>query len=93
MHPQQETRGPSTSSSLYIQSQEAFYRDLPKLLKTHCRQWVAYHGDELIGFARSQTELYERCVRRGLQEDEFVVLFADQAALADHEEINFPLNP
>ena len=93
MHRQPKTGGCSTPSSVYAQSQEAFYRNLPKLLTTHCRQWVAYHGDELIGFARTQTELYERCVRGGLKEDEFVVLFADHAALADHEEIDLPLNP
>jgi hypothetical protein len=54
-------------------SQAAFRRDLPELMKTHYRQWVAYHGDERLGFGRSQTALYQECFRRGLQEDEFVV--------------------
>lgn len=26
------------------EAQEAFHRDLRELLKTHYRQWVAYHG-------------------------------------------------
>lgn len=30
-------------------SQSAFRRDLPALMKTHYRQWVAYHGDARIG--------------------------------------------
>jgi hypothetical protein len=77
---------------LWARSQEAFYRDLPGLLKTHCRQWVAYHGDECLGFARTQTELHERCLRQGLQDGEFIVLFADRAALTDHDEIDLPLD-
>jgi hypothetical protein len=51
----------------------AFRRDLPELMKTHYRKWVAYHGDERIGFGKSQTELYQQCFRRGLTEEEFVV--------------------
>jgi hypothetical protein len=54
-------------------SQAAFRRDLPELIKTHYYQWVAYHGDERIGFGRTETALYKECLRRGLKEDEFVV--------------------
>jgi hypothetical protein len=56
-------------------SQEAFRRNLPRLLENRklYRQWAAYHGDELIGFARSETDLYEKCFQRGLKEEEFVV--------------------
>ncbi len=36
---------------------DAFRRDLPELLRTHPGQWVAYHGDERIGFGRTETEL------------------------------------
>ena len=54
-------------------SQAAFRRDLPELLKKRPRQWVAYHADEQIGFARSPFELYEKCFRLGFQEEEFVV--------------------
>ncbi len=54
-------------------SQAAFRRDLPELLKTHYRQWIAYRGNERIGFGRTQFEMYEACYRRGLQDDEFVV--------------------
>jgi hypothetical protein len=80
-------------AQLCAQGQLAFYRRLPELLKKHDRQWVAFRGEELIGFAFTQTELYQRCVRRGLNEDEFVILFADEAALADLEEFELPLNP
>lgn len=57
-------------------SQEAYWRDLPGLLKrkSRTRRWVAYHGDECIGFAATSAELYQECMqRRGLREDEFYV--------------------
>ena len=54
-------------------SQAAFRRDLPELLKTHYRQWVAYHGEDRVRFGRTQFELYEECYRRGWHDDEFVV--------------------
>jgi hypothetical protein len=54
-------------------SQAAFRRDLPDLMKTHYRLWVAYHGDERIGFGRDKVDLYHECLRRGLNRHEFVV--------------------
>jgi hypothetical protein len=71
-------------------SEAAFYRHLPELLKDHCRKWVAYHGDECLGFARTQTELYKRCVRRGYKDDEFVVMWVDYSSLYDHDPIEPP---
>jgi CheY-like chemotaxis protein len=73
---------------IIVRSQKAFERDLDDLLKTHYRQWVAYHGDEQIGFGRSQTALIERCFRRGLREDQFVVR-SIEPLLAD-EDLVFP---
>ena len=73
-----------------VQSQIAFYRDLPELLKSHSRQWVAYLGDQRIGFGRTGTELYRECLRRGLNPEEFVVLFVDHSALSDHDPIDLP---
>jgi hypothetical protein len=58
---------------LVARSQAAFRRDLPELLKSHYRQWVAYHGENRVGFGRTQFELYDECYRRGLRDDEFVV--------------------
>jgi hypothetical protein len=91
--PHQEKQTAATGASVYERAQAAFYRDLPRLLKTHLGQWVAYHGDDFVGCGRTQTELYRRCIERGLRENEFVVLFADHAALADHEEIELPWPP
>jgi len=72
---------------------EAFYRNLPELLTKHPGKWAAYHGDDFVGVGRTETDLYQECLRQGLKDDEFVVLFADEAALWDHEEIELPLNP
>jgi hypothetical protein len=51
----------------------AYKRDLSKLLEQHPRQWVAYSGDRCLGFARQQIDLYERCLKLGLKDDEFMV--------------------
>jgi hypothetical protein len=54
-------------------SQEAFWSDLPQLLKQkHLRGlWVCYAGNERIGIARTQAALIQECIRRGLGDDEF----------------------
>jgi len=89
----QEKQTPLADVFVDERSVAAFYRNLPNLLKTHCGQWVAYHGDDCLGFGRSKTELFQQSLRRGLKEHEFVVLFASDAALADHEEIDLPWDP
>jgi hypothetical protein len=58
---------------LVHQAQQAFARDLAQLLKERPGQWVAYHGSQRIGFGCTQAELYGECLRRGINEDEFVV--------------------
>jgi hypothetical protein len=55
------------------QAMRAFWRDLPQLIKERYRQWVAYHGDQQIGFARSSYELYQECDRRGFDLDEVLI--------------------
>jgi hypothetical protein len=80
--PQPNTLAPSKQDALpdalapHIErAQKAFRRDLPELLKLkdRSRQWVAYAGDQRIAFGRSKTELYQECLRRGLQRGTFVV--------------------
>lgn len=53
---------------------QTYERDLPEMLKTHYRKWVAYHGDKRIGFGRTEMELYKRCFQMGLKETDFLVL-------------------
>jgi hypothetical protein len=66
---------------------DAFRRDLPHLLKTHPGKWVAYHGDERVGFGRTETELYQRCFARGLTRDDFIVGFTKPGAFEPDGEI------
>lgn len=69
------------------ESIDAFRRDLPELVKTHNGKWVAYHGNERIGFGRTQTELYEEGFRRGLTRNDFVVFGIEPNAWDPDEEI------
>ena len=66
---------------------DAFRRDLPELLRTHPGKWVAYHGDERVGFGKTETELYQRCFARGLTRDDFIVGFTEPGAFDPDEEI------
>ena len=72
-----------------LHSQEAYWRDLPELLnmKKRGRWWVAYHGDERVGFGRSQAELYQECFRRGFKGDEVYIGRVEPHAEAPWEEI------
>jgi hypothetical protein len=79
-----------TIHPLVVQGTEAFYRDLPELLKTHYWQWVAYSGDRRLGFGRTQTDLYQRCVRQGHKPGEFVVMSIDYGSLHDNDEMDPP---
>jgi hypothetical protein len=36
-------------------------------------QWVAYHGDQLVGFAKTARELYQECERRGYRGRDYIV--------------------
>jgi len=54
-------------------AQAAFDAALPQLLKEHSGEWVAYHGQHQVGFARTKTKLYRRCFALSLRRGEFVV--------------------
>ena len=60
---------------MMLRSQQAFWRDLPELLKMKSKKlwWVAYHGDERIGFSKDDAEIYQRCLQRGLRRGDFYV--------------------
>jgi len=62
-----------TISGAIQTSQEAFQRDLPKLLTTHPMQWVAYCGIKRIGIGPSKSDLYRHCLDQGHKRGEFVV--------------------
>jgi hypothetical protein len=70
---------------LYVRSQEAFYRNLGELMKTHEEEWVAYHGDEYVIAAKTKDEAWEHCLQRGLKLGEFAVLFVHNYSREDHD--------
>jgi hypothetical protein len=60
---------------LMLRSQQAFWKDLPELLKTKRNRgkWVAYHGEERGALGRTDVDVYQECFRRGLERGEFYV--------------------
>jgi hypothetical protein len=60
-------------ANLGQQALHAFKRDLPRLWAERPGQWVAYRGDQLLGYAAHKHELYHQCFARGLSRDEFVI--------------------
>jgi hypothetical protein len=74
---------------MIARSEEAFYRDLPVLLRAHEGEWVAYHGEERLGFGGTQAELYRRCHSVGLRSDEFIVHQVGRWAESDECEASY----
>jgi len=68
-------------------SQEAFWRDLPELLKQRKLrgQWVCYHGDERVGISKDDAELFQRCWKRGLKDREFDVFLIEELEMPPWE--------
>jgi hypothetical protein len=55
---------------LIQRSHQTFMRELPELLKRHRGQWVAYHGDQRLGFAHNSTKLIRQWHARGVPQGE-----------------------
>lgn len=68
-------------------SQETFWRDLPELLKQRRLrgQCACYSGNERIGIARSDDELIEQCIKRGIPEDQFFIGYIEERAVPPWE--------
>ena len=60
---------------MVLRSKQAFWRDLPGLLKNRRNRgkWAAYHGEERVAITRSDVDAYQECFRRGLKHEEFYV--------------------
>ncbi len=71
-----------------LRSMQAFWRDLPELLKTRRNRskWVAYHGDERVGIAADDTTLIRELVRRKISEFECYVATIRPRSFAPWEE-------
>ncbi len=70
----EEEPNPKIGSRM-LESMQAFWRELPKLLKQRSkrRQWIAYHAAERVCFGRNDLDVYQECFRRGLQRGQFYV--------------------
>jgi hypothetical protein len=64
--PPEESASATAPGTLH--SMQAFWRDLPELLKRRRNhgKWVAYHGDQLLGIATDDAPLIREVLRRGL---------------------------
>jgi hypothetical protein len=76
---------PFSVPPLIEQAQETFHRFLPQLLQERPGQWVAYQGDQLLGFAQTDTELYQKCLKQGCKRGEFLIRSIEPEA----DEISF----
>jgi hypothetical protein len=64
---------PPDLDALGRQALLTFWRDLPQLLQERPGQWVAYRGERQLGFGRTRTELWQECLRQGLDPEEFMI--------------------
>jgi hypothetical protein len=46
--------------------QETFRKSIADLLKSHRGKWVAFLGEEVVCFAKTETDAYRQCIARGL---------------------------
>jgi hypothetical protein len=55
-----------------LRSQQAFWRDLPELLKNKRNhgKWACYHRDERVGIGTHE-QLIRACIQRGIPDDAF----------------------
>ena len=66
-----------------LRSQQAFWRDLPELLKNKKDRgrWVCYRGDVRIGVAESDEPLIRECIRRNIPDDEYGLFTIEPRAI------------
>src|SRR4051812_35708916 len=55
----------------------------PELLKKHQRKWVACDGNGVLFVGRSWDAVYNRCLKRGLKPEEFVLEYVLPGGLHD----------
>jgi hypothetical protein len=72
-------------------SQEALRCALRQLLcdKRLRGKFIAYAGDERIGIAENDADLIRLCLRRGLQDDQYVIGIIEPAATRESPEVEY----
>jgi hypothetical protein len=86
--------GPATAVEIpegIRRSQEAFFSDLPELLKDRKLRgrWIAYRSGERVKVGRAETDVIRECNRRGLRGDEYDV-FVIEPQSPEPEEVDYP---
>ena len=73
--PRPHERAVSEIPPQILRSQQAFWHDLPELLKNKRNRgkWAAYYGQERVALTRSDLDAYQECFRRGLKHGDFYV--------------------
>jgi hypothetical protein len=61
------------ASELGKQAVQTFRRDLSRLLEERPGEWVAYHGTQRIGIAKTDQELYRKCATLGIPDADYIV--------------------
>jgi hypothetical protein len=54
-------------------SWETYQRELPTLLEERPGEWVAYRGDQRLGFGTTKTKLYQHWFSQGMTIDELFI--------------------
>src|SRR5262249_23133210 len=58
-----------------LAADKLFRVQLPELLKTHPGQWVAYSSSACLGFHASGDILYNECLKKGYEPEQFTMYF------------------
>jgi hypothetical protein len=60
-----------------------FVDNFPELLKKHLNKWVACDASGVLFAGRSWDVIFNRCLKRGLKPDEFIVNYVMPGAISD----------
>ncbi|MBA4067408.1 MAG: hypothetical protein C0501_27600 [Isosphaera sp.] len=63
-----------------VKALRVFKAHFPELLKKHPRRWVACDGERVLYVGDSQQVLFDKCLKRGIPDGEFIVLYTLQDA-------------
>ena len=57
-----------------VKALRVFKAHFPELLKKHPGEWAACSSDQFLFVGRSWDKIYQRCLKLGLKEEQFIVL-------------------
>ena len=74
-----------------VKALRVFKAHFPELLKKHPGEWVACASDQFLFVGRSWDKIYQRCLKLGLKEEEFIVLMSSSRRDRVHRLIHQPV--